>query len=140
MKTISQKKLKQSVWKLFSEYIRTKECIETTGSIEYGVCCTCGKVYLYDKLQAGHFIPGRTNSVLFVEDIVHIQCWQCNGYEHGKYFEYEQYMINRYGQEKVEKLKILKHQHKTMKIFELLAIEQYYKEKLLKLKQENNLL
>ncbi len=42
-------------------------------------------------MQAGHFVPGRTNSVLFDEDIVRPQCSVCNvinGGEYGRYFLY----------------------------------------------------
>jgi len=134
-KKISQPAFKKSVWKIFSEYIRLKECIETTGTPDFGICCSCGQTVEYKNLQAGHFISGRTNSVLFDECLVHIQCVQCNIYKHGNYIEYEFYMINRYGKKQVEQFKILKNIKKSLKVFELIAIEQYYKKQLLKLKQ-----
>lgn len=97
-------KAKQKAWKMFSKYIRLKECIETTGQPELGRCCTCQKYYNIKQLQAGHYIQGRRNAVLYIEDIVHIQCVRCNVFLHGNYHEYRTYMLERYGEEKLKHL------------------------------------
>jgi len=132
MKTERQK-AKDKAWKAISQYIRHKECIETTGDPEYGTCCTCGRVKNRIELQAGHYISGRTNSILFVEDGIHIQCIYCNMYNEGNKSEYERYMLDRYGKEKCDRLKDLKHIQKSLSLFELKAIEQEYKDRLKKL-------
>jgi len=66
--------LKRKVWKLFSEYIRLRDCLETTGLKDYGKCITCSKIIPRTLLQAGHFIPGRHNANLFSEEGCHAQC------------------------------------------------------------------
>jgi hypothetical protein len=69
--------VKKKCWKEFSAYIRLRDCLETTGKTTEGLCYTCGRVYPNGKvggLQAGHFIPGRHNSILFDFDMVKSQC------------------------------------------------------------------
>ncbi len=41
-------------------------------------CYTCEREMSFRNAQAGHAIGGRTNSVLFDEDIVRPQCYRCN--------------------------------------------------------------
>jgi hypothetical protein len=67
---------KDKAWRAFSEYIRTKECLETTGSPFGGICVTCGREYDYMELQAGHFLASRCNSILFEENVgTHSMPW-----------------------------------------------------------------
>ena len=93
-----------------SEYIRRKYS-DDNGICE---CVTCGKKAHWKEQQAGHFVPGRTNSVLFVEENIHPQCPSCNVFKHGNLIEYYPFMISMYGQEKVDELRLLK--HKAVKI------------------------
>lgn len=118
---------KKRAWKWCSLYVRAKECIETTGSIEYGMCCTCGAIKPFKELDAGHYISGRNNSILFVLDGIHIQCRYCNRFREGRKDEYENYMLNRYGKEVCDKLKSMKHLPKKFSLFELKALEQTFK-------------
>ncbi len=67
------KQPKKKAWDAMSIYIRTKECLETTGLPFVGVCFTCDKRFHIDALDAGHFVSGRRNAVLFEENGVHIQ-------------------------------------------------------------------
>jgi hypothetical protein len=94
---------KDWLWKKFSQYIRLRDCIKTTGSPDYGLCVTCGKEYPRGELQAGHFIPGRTNAVLFDEDCTHAQCYRCNCVL-DVWPQYYRWMQKEYGQEKIEQL------------------------------------
>ena len=66
------------LWKIFSQYIRLRDCIKSLGAVDRGKCVTCGRIYPFKKLQAGHFVPGRTRAVLFDERCVHAQCFLCN--------------------------------------------------------------
>lgn len=79
---------KGNAWRAFSRFIRLRDCIRTTGDTEWGVCITCGKRVSFKGSQAGHFIAGRTNAILFDEDIVHLQCYSCNVCNHGEQLEY----------------------------------------------------
>jgi len=82
------------LWPVFSRYIRTRDCIRTTGSPLHGKCVTCGKKYPISKLQAGHFIPGRTDAVLFDETQVHAQCYRCNVKLQGMWHKYYAFMLD----------------------------------------------
>jgi hypothetical protein len=73
-KRTSPKVMKAKAWKMFSTYIRLRDCLKTTGTLDKGVCITCGKLCDFKELQAGHYIGGRGNSVLFDEKIVNGQC------------------------------------------------------------------
>lgn len=85
-------KFKKIVWSNFSKYIRLRDCIATTGNIEEGVCFTCGKIYGFNKLQAGHMVAKRTNNILFDEDNVKAQCIGCNIYKNG---DQGRFVLNR---------------------------------------------
>ena len=71
-------KFKKKLWVVFSEYIRKRDGLLTTGSIEWALCITCEKRYHYKMLQGGHFVSGRHNAALFSERGTHAQCYNCN--------------------------------------------------------------
>ncbi len=91
--------LKKKLWKIFSIYIRMRDCLETTGTTTRGKCCTCGKVYDFANLQAGHFIPGREDSILFDPACVHAQCYRCNVKRSGEWVKYFRFMEKKHGRE-----------------------------------------
>ncbi len=88
---------KKKLWVVFSRYIRMRDCIEATGTITHGKCCTCGRAYPIGKLQAGHFIPGRADSILFEPTCVHAQCYRCNVIRSGEWVKYFRFMEEKYG-------------------------------------------
>lgn len=75
----SVKSLRAKAWKIFSEYIRTRDS-DIDGMCE---CATCNAVYPAfgtGKMQAGHFIPQKAcPPLVFDEDNCHAQCSRCNG-------------------------------------------------------------
>ena len=96
--------LKKRLWKIFSIYIRMRDCLETTGTTTHGKCCTCGIVKPIEQLQAGHFIPGREDSILFDPAGVHAQCYRCNIKRQGEWLKYFRFMEKKYGREFVLEL------------------------------------
>lgn len=138
---IKRSKAKERAWKAFSDYIRLRDCLETTGSREYGICITCSErgdntFKPYKDLQAGHAVGGRGNAVLFHEQLVNAQCGYCNRKPPmglgGDYGNYAITLIKRYGLEQVEEWQKLRHDTSVKySIADLLEIEQKYKEKLL---------
>lgn len=100
--------LKKKAWKVFSEFVRRKDADE--GGTNY--CFTCGAPKFWKELHAGHFIGGRTNAVLFNEEIVKPQCLMCNVFLGGNYGRYTLKMIDLHGRERVEEFMALKHQTK----------------------------
>lgn len=105
----SVSKSKKKAWTEFSRFIRTRDCLKTTGSTESGRCCTCGKLYPFSRLQAGHFVPGRRNAGLFDERGVHAQCYACNVGLHGNWPKYLRFMEAEYGQDVIDELIDLRH-------------------------------
>lgn len=146
-KKIQYNKQKEKAWKAFSDWVRHKECLETTGTFERGICVTCNvsgrpDEFPYEKLQAGHAVGGRKNAVLFHEDIVHIQCMndnrQGNGGLAGDYGNYMAYLVRKYGLEHAEALQRLKNAYKEITYDDLVEIEKKYKDKLEHLKTLDN--
>ena len=63
-----------------------------------------GIVYDFANLQAGHFIPGREDSILFDPACVHAQCYRCNVKRSGEWVKYFRFMEKKYGREFIFKL------------------------------------
>ena len=122
--------LKKKLWKIFSLYIRTRDCLITTGSKDWGLCVTCGKRYHIKLLQAGHFISGRHNANLFSQEGTHSQCYNCNITLKGNILEYRRQIIKFYGEGFDEELERKNQQAKQYKVFELEEMIKEYKEKL----------
>lgn len=122
-------KAKKNAWDAFSRFIRARDCIGTTGDIDGGICVTCGRYYPFKQLQAGHLIAGRTNSVLFDEEAVNIQCFGCNIGRGGAYVEYFIWMENKYGREKIDELRAKRHQQVKYTLFDYERIRKEYEDK-----------
>ena len=133
MAKTERQKAKENAWKAFSIYIRTRDCIRFTGDPDNGKCVTCNREYPFTKLQAGHFISGRGNSVLFDDRLVYSQCVGCNGNppmgKGGNYVEYFVFMEKEWGREKIDEFRALKHETKQYKIHDFQQIETEYKQK-----------
>lgn len=95
---------KDKAWKQFSKYIRLRDCLSTMGSQDEGMCYTCDRVYPFKSLQAGHFVDGRTASILFDENLVNAQCYSCNVMKSGNKDSYTPKMIHKWGLERVEQM------------------------------------
>lgn len=136
------KKAKDKAWSAFSKYIRLRDCIITMDSTHEGACVTCDRVYDFKHTQAGHFIPGRHNAVLFREDMVHLQCAGCNlNPPHGKggnTIKYWPFMERIYGRERVDKMIEESTQEVIYKIPDYKEIEAIYKQKFLDLMKDHS--
>ena len=142
MKIVKKKKptmssLKKKAWVLFSQYIRMRDCLRTTGCTSFGLCITCGKRYHFKLLQAGHFIPGRHNTNLFNEKGCHAQCYNCNINLRGNTLEYRRQIIKLYGEGYDE---ILESQANEIKKFTPSELEGLIEELKGKLKEMENVM
>lgn len=126
-------KAKRLAWDAFSIYIRTRDCLRFTGDPTEGICVTCKRPYPFKQLQAGHFISGRGNAILFDERLVYTQCLGCNGNppygKGGNYVEYFRFMIDEVGLEKIDEFRALKNTDKVYKQFHFEELEKDYKER-----------
>lgn len=145
-KKIQLKRQKDKSWKSFSDYIRHRDCLATTGTFEYGKCVTCmvrGDYtdYPYARIQAGHAFSGRSDPILFDEEIVWGQHDHCNrqgkGGLSGDYGNYMLFLIKKFGLEYAEELSRKKYTYKKYTYEELVDIELEYKDKLAKLIENN---
>lgn len=119
----------KAVWPVFSKYIRMKHA-DWRGNAK---CVTCGKLAPWKSLQAGHFIPGRMNSILFDERGVFPQCPLCNGPLKGNPRKYDTFMRENFGQEVIDELDRLSNQTKSFTEQELIDMWNYYKEEIKRL-------
>ena len=86
--------LKKKAWKLVSEFVRQREADEGG----YVSCYTCGApIHAKLEAQAGHAIPGRTNSVLLDDTICRPQCYGCNIGRNGMHHVFATKLIKENG-------------------------------------------
>ncbi len=97
---------KDRAWAAMSQYIRTKECLETTGFAFLGFCFTCERRFHINYLEAGHCFGGRRNARLFDSMCIHNQCGYCNKILHGNTVKYKAKMIKLYGEDWYENRRI----------------------------------
>ena len=118
---------KKKAWDDFSKYIRTRDCLRTTGCASFGLCITCNKRYHFKLLQAGHFVSGRHNANLFSERGTHAQCYNCNINLKGNTLEYRRQIIKRYGLGVDEALEAESRLVKQYKVQELIEMAERFK-------------
>lgn len=117
--------VKKRVWTWFSKYIRMKY----SDDLGYCSCVTCGATKHYSGLQAGHFVPKKAgNAVYFVEENVHPQCYQCNINLGSNGPMYNKFILETYGQEKIDELIELSRTTLKFTVNDLLEMEQEYKQ------------
>ncbi len=119
--------VKKRLWALVSLYIRRKYSDDNG----YCSCVTCGATKPYKQMQAGHFVPKKKgNAVYFVEENIHPQCYQCNINLGGYGAMYNKFMLDTYGQEKIDELLDLAQTTVKFTVNDLLDMEDYFKERL----------
>lgn len=131
--------LKKKAWSNFSRYIRLRDAIKTTGTKDEATCITCDTRYPIKNMHAGHFLPGRHNSVLFDERNVHAQCGVCNMWRKGNTVKYFRKMQLMYGDNVINELEKLDGETKQYKQHELQELIDTYQEKYLTLLSDKKL-
>ena len=123
---------RKKAWEEFSKFIRLRDALETTGTVYTLLCFTCDKPYpAFGKgcAQAGHFVAGRKNAVLFQEKGCHAQCYNCNINLKGNTLVYRRKMIEKYGIEETERQEALAYVTLKYQPVELEEIRDKYKQK-----------
>lgn len=123
-KSVSQ--LKKQCWDLCSEFNRRKDS-DWRGYVK---CCTCPTVKMWNEGDAGHFLAGRTNGILFDDRGIHFQCKSCNGFRGGEQAIYKDFMLKQYGQEVIDELYQLRDTPKQFTKKELIDKILYYEQKI----------
>ena len=115
-KKLTYAKAKKDAWKVFSLYIRTRDSHDGKA-----ICFTCEYLFPIKELQAGHFVPGRKNVLLFHEQNCHQQCLRCNVFLKGNLIEYYPRMVEKYGLDTIEALKLVALKEKYQALLDLLG-------------------
>ncbi len=126
-------KAKKKAWDSFSIYIRTRDAIKTTNTTTNCKCVTCNRILPlkgHGGLQAGHFIAGRHNAILFEETNVHAQCYGCNVMKKGNTTEYWLFMEKEYGRKEIDRLLALDKTTVQYKVYDFLELNEKFKKKL----------
>ena len=126
VKKQSIKSAKKKAWDTFSKWVR----LSNADSDGYVQCYTCPTRKHWKEMQAGHFIDGRGNVVLFHEGIVKPQCMPCNIFKKGNKDVFAPKMIMEYGGKKVMEFYALKNQVVQLRIADYNEITEIYKEKI----------
>lgn len=116
---------------MFSQFIRMRDA-DWKGYIK---CVTCRKYIFWKASDAGHFLPGRKNIILFDERQVHAQCGRCNRFRAGNWDKYYAVMKEKHGQEVIDELIALNNQMKEWKLAELKEKLNHYQSKVGSLKK-----
>ena len=122
---------KARTWALCSQYNRRKMA-DKDG---YVTCITCGtNRHWQDMIQAGHWLDGRGNAILFEDDGIYPQCFRCNYYGGGNNINvkenFHKFMEKTVGKKRMEELIRLKNTTKTFTIEELHDLQDEYEDKL----------
>lgn len=125
---------KDGAWREFSIFIRTRDCLKTTGDPGRGHCCTCWAAVLFTEGHAGHFLAGRGNAILFDERGTNLQCSHCNIDLDGNYPKYLEFMEQTHGRGVIDELVMLKQTTVKLKSWDLQEIVQAYRQKTIELK------
>jgi hypothetical protein len=89
----------RKAWVEFSKMIRARDNIG--GCFR---CPTCGRTLPIEEADAGHYITRARKSVMFDAMNVHAQCRHCNRFQEGNHFIYRSWLVEKYGEKKVEAL------------------------------------
>jgi len=119
-------KIKKSLWKVFSEYIRQRDG---------GICISCGKKDFWRKMDAGHYIPKTAGLMLYFDERnVNCQCTYCNRWMHGNLTKYAIALREKYGETILEELDKKRKEFKKISIPEYQKMIEEYKTKIQELK------
>lgn len=130
----SVKSYMKTVWSNYvSPYIRLRDCLKTTGTIDLGKCFTCGK-YIQNgtvNCQAGHWKGRNNHATIFDEDNLRIQCDVCNDWHRGNGMRpaFEKNLREEIGDERVDRIDFLSRTAKQFTIDELKEVRDEYKRK-----------
>jgi len=127
-KTLS--KAKKDAWTVFALFIRTRDALATTGTLTEALCITCERRYPIKQLQAGHFIPGRHNGILFDKRNCFAQCYGCNVMKSGNSIRYFRKMQKIHGEDVIKELEELDEIPVQFKVNEMLETKEYFKQQL----------
>lgn len=121
--------------KWFSVFIRVRDA--QVG--EFGRCCTCGDYINIRHHDCGHYVGRQHHNTRFDEHNAHLQCKKCNQWEEGRKESYAEFIICKYGEDELMRLRIAGAMTKKTGKYELEIIANLYREKAQKLAKEKGI-
>jgi len=109
--------------RVFSLYIRQRG-MNSAGN---NFCFTCGIELPWRQLQCGHFVSRRFTNTRWHELNCWPQCNDCNVNKHGNLKVYEVNLIDKFGKEAIEELKVLSRVSKKVFNYEIEELTKKYK-------------
>ena len=120
---------------IFSEFIRLRDSDETG----YCRCVTCGRVFYWKEIDAGHMVQRDRMATRFNEQNVNAQCYHCNRFCSGKQFEHGQKIDENYGKGTAQTLVDMSKAYCKLDSTWLQYFIAHYRAKVKKMKREKNL-
>lgn len=90
---LSKSKLKKKLDKAFSIYVR----LSNRDVDDNCMCCTCGTIKHWTKIQCGHYQSRRYMDTRWHVDNCAPQCMKCNIFSQGEQVKFKYYIDNKYG-------------------------------------------
>lgn len=119
------KQLVKKLDRIFSQYIRLRDRV----SGDYVSCITCGKLYHWKEVDAGHFVPRDRMSVRFNEKNVNGQCRHCNRFRSGEQYAHGKAIDRKHGEGIAEWLEFEGRKVRKYSSWELEQLIKHYREK-----------
>ena len=127
--------LKTKLDTIFAKYIRLRDALN--GGVFR--CISCGKVYMFDQSDCGHYINRKHMATRFNEKNCNAQCRHCNRFDEGNIQGYRRGLIAKYGEPTVLMLEAMKNQTNKISDFEYQTMIDYYREEVKRLKKEKQI-
>jgi len=118
---------KKKLDQVFSKFIRQRDA-DSHGRVR---CFTCGRIYHWKEIQAGHYISRQHLNLRWAEYNVHPQCVGCNVFKKGNMDVYAIALQAKYGLDILQELQRQKQKIRKFTIGELINLIDRYEEKLL---------
>ena len=90
--------------KVFSEYIRKRDAIATTGYLWEIVCITCNERKEYYQFDCWHFVSRANRSTRWEENNCNAQCKVCNNRWWGRQYEHWKAIDKKYWEWEADRL------------------------------------
>ena len=143
-KKSTRKNVVKTLDRVFSTYIRLRDCYLTTKTMDKGICVTCGKLLDFKEAHCGHFVKRGTMNLRWDERNAHLQCPGCNTFREGEQAKHLLAIEKMYGREVLDELMQLDRDWKAgnakVGTGELRELLDYWKLKLKTLKNERGVI
>ena len=114
-----RQKLVDKLDNVFSEYIRLRDCVKTTGTVDRCACISCGKPCCGHLLHCWHFVTRWHKSVRWEEKNANWQCCACNTFNAGEQYKHWKAIDRKYGEWTADRLVAMWNQTKKWTLDDL---------------------